>query len=62
MRKRDMYIDYGSSRGGGPPSFGRILAIVLVVVLACGIGFGGYIAAKYYSGEIRKQDPDAAGH
>ncbi len=61
MRKSDMYIDYGSGRGGRPPSFGRILAIILVVVLACGIGFGGYIAAKYYSGVMKEQEPDAAG-
>ena len=60
MRKSDMYIDYGSGRGGRPPSFGRILAIILVVVLACGMGFGGYIAAKYYSGAMKEQDPDAA--
>ena len=60
MRKSDMYIDYSSGRGGRPPSFGRILAIILVVVLACGMGFGGYIAAKYYSGAMKEQDPDAA--
>ena len=58
MRKSDMYLDYGSrGRRQGP---GRGLIIALIVVLAAGMGFGGYFAAKYYARIMNKQNEEAA--
>ena len=53
-----MYIDYGGGRGRRGSSAGRVLAVILVIILAGGMGFGGYCAAKYYSGILKGQNED----
>lgn len=58
MSKHDMYIDYG--RNNRRPDNGRhVIAILLICVLAVGLGFGGYKVAKLYLDTMKEQDEQA---
>lgn len=55
---KDMYIDY-NNYGGDRDRKKRVLAVVILVILAIAVGFGGYFAITYYLRTMEEQREDS---